>query len=199
MKTATRRTLPSLNYSRKAMDFAREQKAADAATIVANAGAEAVTKQAVEMKPAPEPISDLAMMFAGQATFTLENPNTNKRITYRVDRVQDDDRPEVFFVKFLVGQDNENDYQYLGMFTQRAATCFRTTSATRVGQDSDPVKGLRWLLEKLNVSGSFATLPNGIRCVWSCECQRCGRTLTVPSSIDNRLGPECVKKFQRGE
>ena len=26
------------------------------------------------------------------------------------------------------------------------------------------------------------------------ECQRCGKTLTVPSSIDARLGPECIKK-----
>lgn len=165
---------------------------------------ESITREELGTLATPAPavktsFNDLDMLYAGRATFTLENPATGKRCTYRVDKVQNDVKsPAVYFVKFLIGQDNENDYQYLGMLSYDWNE-FRLTGASKAGKDSDPVKGINWLLAKLKAGVTFATLPNGVRAVWAAECQRCGRTLTVVSSVDNRLGPICAKKMGRGE
>lgn len=168
--------------------------------ILAQHAQELGTPGAIPAVPAAA-FTDLEMMFAGTATFTLENPATGKRYTYRINRVENEGRPPVYFVKYLAGPDNESDYQYLGMLGRYGdgfAYC-RLTGASKVGLESDPVKGLNWLLGKLNTGATFATLPNGIRAVWSAICQRCGATLTVPGSIDARLGPVCAKKMKRGE
>ena len=54
----------------------------------------------------------LSFILAGNATFTLRSLRTGARYTYKVREAED--KPGVFFVKYLIGQDNENDYRYLG-------------------------------------------------------------------------------------
>jgi hypothetical protein len=42
-------------------------------------------------------------------------------------------------------------------------------------------------------------LPNFIEIWHEGRCGKCGRTLTVPDSIANGLGPECIKTISKSE
>lgn len=133
-------------------------------------------------------LTDYQIMLCGKATFTLEA--SGKRYTYRVKRV-DGTHGVAYFVNLLTGPDNTSDYTYLGIIDDQQGA-FRLTKASKLGLDTDPVKGITWLVRKLHKG---ETLPESVRLLWSSKCQRCGRALTVPSSIDARLGPECAGKM----
>lgn len=60
---------------------------------------------------------------------------------------------------------------------------------SRLPINSDPCRGIAWLIGKLFNNQS---MPAGVRLLWADQCQRCGRKLTAPSSIDARLGPDCA-------
>jgi len=51
-------------------------------------------------------------VLGGRARFTLVSKQTGKRYTYRVSKAKDTD--DVFFASLLVGQNNEQDYEYIG-------------------------------------------------------------------------------------
>lgn len=135
-------------------------------------------------------ISDYRVMLSGKATFTLES--SGKRYTYRVNRVESEQegRDPSFFVSLLTGQDNQNNFTYMGLLQARSGV-FMTTKASKLPINSDPCRGIAWLALKLF---NNQALPVGVRLLWANQCQRCGRKLTVPSSIDARLGPECAGK-----
>lgn len=134
-------------------------------------------------------MNDYQVLTAGKATFTLEG--MGRRWTYRIARSQDGER---YFAKLLTGTDNEGDYTYLGVLDPDAAQV-RLTRASRMNDQSEPVRALRWVVSTLHDQGTDALRTKGFRLLWSSRCARCGRTLTVPSSIDSRLGPECAKHF----
>ena len=122
---------------------------------------------------------------AGKAIFTLENENSGNRFTYKVKKLKDKD---IWFVSVLNGPDNYHNYNYLGcIFGQD----FRSTKKSKIGQDALSFKAFKWLNSMLNVT---APLPEGINIYHEGRCGRCGKRLTVPSSIMSGFGPECVKK-----
>lgn len=125
-------------------------------------------------------------IFAGNATFTVVSEATGVRFTYRV-RQSDDGR--VYFVKVLVGPDNESSYAYAGIIRNNGGPrTFTTTRASKVGKDAPSVKGFEWLLRRLNADEE----PNGAEVWHEGRCGRCGRTLTVPESIARGIGPTCA-------
>jgi len=137
-------------------------------------------------------IGDYRVLLSGKATFTLEF--RDERYTYRVNRFEPEGGGDpMFFVNLLTGQDNEADYTYLGMLQPRSGQ-FRTTNKSRMPADSKPCRGFSWVAGKMFAGLQADQMPNGVMVKWSERCQRCGRTLTVPSSIDARLGPECATK-----
>ena len=140
------------------------------------------------MAAATMTISDYRILLSGKATFTLES--SGKRYTYRIKRVESEQegRDASFFVSLLTGSDNENNYTYLGMLIARQGR-FVTTKSSRLPISSDPCHGIAWLVGKLF---NNQPLPASVRLLWADQCQRCGRKLTVPSSIDARLGPDCA-------
>ena len=125
---------------------------------------------------------------AGRATFTLQSKRTGERFTYRVCAPQKDGRLDteanVRFVKVLTGSDNESDYQYAGFFRVDDFVFRHGGAKARIGVTAPSVKAIEWFLRNLG-----STLVE----VWhEGSCGRCGRTLTVPESIEIGLGPICM-------
>ena len=139
-------------------------------------------------------------MFAGDAILTFISKKTGKRFTFRFTRPESESgRSRPTWVKVLSGPNNDSDYNFLGTIWDGAqGRSYRHSSKSRVGQDSDSVRAVQWLLKALNV-GDF-TPGTGARskldlCTVHHEgrCGRCGRRLTVPSSVASGFGPECVQ------
>ena len=148
-------------------------------------------------------------VLAGKAIFTVYNEQTDVRYTFKVTKkeprksdvlawmhrhglTEEQAKAEIgptFFVNFLTGPDNENDYTYLGMLNA-ATGVVRTTRASRMGDDSLPVIAANWTLRQIwrqNALQPHVFLAHAGR------CGRCARLLTVPSSIESGIGPECQK------
>jgi hypothetical protein len=123
-------------------------------------------------------------MLAGNATFTLESRKTGMRYTFKVRRSETGD---VHFVSLLTGSDNESDYSYVGIIGTNG---FRLTKKSRMSMDSVPVKAFSYTYGFV-ARGESAP---GVEIHHAGRCGRCGRKLTVPSSIETGLGPECARK-----
>ncbi len=121
-------------------------------------------------------------LWGGNARVTIVSKKTGVRYTYRVRRVEGED--DKYFVSLLTGSDNETAYTYVGMVK---AGEFRLTKASKYKDTSSPVRGFRYLKSKLDVG----VLPDDLEAWHEGRCGRCGRALTVPSSIARGIGPEC--------
>lgn len=134
---------------------------------------------------------------AGRAIFTVANP-AGTHYTYRV-RAKDfaDGTGTRHFVSLLTGPDNLHDYTYIGMLssplvdTQRhAAPHLILTAKSKLPATATPVAVLNWALQ---VIAGLRPLPPGYSIQHEGRCGRCGRTLTVPESIERGIGPECAQ------
>jgi hypothetical protein len=123
----------------------------------------------------------------GNATFTAVSKKTGARFTFKVCKPS---KEKPFFVSVLTGQDNENDFTFLG-------TIF---------DGGKYVKGRRSsILESAPSAVAFEfvwnrsyDLPEGVEIFHEGKCCCCGRKLTVPESIASGVGPECAKKLFGG-
>jgi hypothetical protein len=145
-----------------------------------------------EQEQETEMLATQDILTAGKATFTLAG--MDRRWTFRIVKVENDDNREpIYFATLLTGSDNEDSYTYLGVY-QPQVGWVKLTKASQYKEDSEVVRALRWVVGLIYNNNEAEVESKGFRMVWSSTCQRCGRTLTVPSSVDNRLGPECAKK-----
>lgn len=136
-------------------------------------------------------LTDPGMAFnfvhGGNARFTLVSPRTGVRFTYRVrqglDR-QTNEKQDRYFVSLLTGHDNESDYSYIGMID--GCKEFRRTSGSKVSENSPSYIAFSWFFKKLREGKLLVEFWHEGRCA------RCGRTLTVPSSLETGFGPECI-------
>ena len=125
-------------------------------------------------------------VFAGNATFTLVSKKTGARFTYKIRRGEPQGtRAPLTFASVLSGPDNQADYTYMGIVV--AGRSLVMTRASRVTADAPSFRALRWFLENLDSAQ--------VECHHEGRCGRCGRALTVPSSIESGLGPECASKI----
>ncbi len=122
-------------------------------------------------------------MLAGKATFTILNSETQKRFTFRV-RKPSDETPH--FVSVLSGANNEKDYRFLGTIFEGAVYQHGRKSSIKTSAQS--AKVFTWLWERLQNGG----LPAQVQVFHEGTCGRCGRKLTVPKSIEDGFGPECI-------
>jgi hypothetical protein len=129
-----------------------------------------------------------AYVLAGHATITLTSLRTNARYTYRVTQAKDDNgNPKpMWFVGLLSGPDNTSDYTYVGVL---AAEGLRLTKKSKYTADSKPVRGFQFFWKHVNA----ALMPPEMEVRHEGACGRCGRKLTVPSSIDRGIGPDCLE------
>lgn len=128
----------------------------------------------------------LAFILAGDAIFTITNTKTGNRATYKVVKHADKD---LWFVRYLAGADNDNDYRYLGIINERHN--FSLTAKSAAGHDALVTRCFAWTWARLSTN---MALPSHVEIWHEGRCGRCGRRLTVPESIASGFGPECIKK-----
>jgi len=123
-------------------------------------------------------------ILAGNATVTVENEQTGGRFTFKVIQ-PDDSKPH--FVRVLTGNNNETDYTFLGTIFNKAN--YRHGRNSRITEQATSAKAFNWVWAHL------ADLPANVHIYHEGRCGRCGRKLTVPSSIKTGFGPECAGKI----
>lgn len=133
-------------------------------------------------------------MLAGNACMTLVSKRTGTRFTYKIRQPQPE-KPH--FVSLLTQPDNEHGYSFLGtIFVPNEGieySTYRYGNRSRIGMDAESAKAFEWFFKNLRVGRLSDQLE-----VWhEGRCGRCGRLLTVPESIANGLGPECIKRRHR--
>jgi hypothetical protein len=125
----------------------------------------------------------LNFILAGNSTSTFLNRETDNRFTYKVKKSKDSD---LFFVSVLTSPDV---YTYIGYIT----TDFKLGKKSKISKDAQSVKVFNYIFRKLK-SGN---LPEQIEIWHNGKCGKCARKLTVPSSIDTGIGPECFKNLSK--
>lgn len=129
------------------------------------------------------PESAMKFILAGSSTVTFRSAETGNRFTFKVNKKKDHD---IWFVSLLRGPDNNSDYNYMGVITPEHE--FKHTSRSRVSEGSPSFKAFRWSLSQLNAGN----MPKSLEVYHEGRCGRCNRMLTVPESIENGFGPECI-------
>jgi hypothetical protein len=127
----------------------------------------------------------LKFIFAGNSTVTFLNSETENRFTYRVKKAKDSN---LFFVSVLTGPDQ---YSYLGTVSNGNYKHGKKSNLTNAQSE----KVFSYVLNKLKTE----SLPECIEVWHEGKCGKCNRLLTVPSSIENGIGPECFKTLSKAE
>ena len=128
-------------------------------------------------------------VLAGNAILTLESQKTGVHYTYRVQRAKAPDGSPCnrWFVSLLTGPQNTSDYTYIGLLDEYG---FRLTAGSKLGADAAPVRGFKFMWTHAHDRNS---MPPQMLVRHEGRCGRCSRVLTVPESLDNGNGPECIK------
>ncbi len=127
---------------------------------------------------------DLNFIKAGNATFTIANPD-GKRYTFKVKYSK---KIKQYFAYILTGPSNTSDYTYLGMLFDDHIV---PTKKSKYSVLSLPIKVINYAIDIAN--GDKQLLP-GYFLEHNSHCGRCGRELTTPESIKTGLGPVCRGK-----
>jgi hypothetical protein len=128
-------------------------------------------------------------LFLGKAIVTFQSITTGKHFTYKIKKSKDNDN--LLFVSVLTGPDNWSNYSYIGIIQGvNGNTSFRTTAKSRFDSSAQSVVAFEWTLRHLMIGDL-----KGVRIFHEGKCLRCGRKLTVPESIQNGIGPECIHYF----
>jgi hypothetical protein len=128
-------------------------------------------------------------ILAGKSTVTLVSKKTGARFTYRIS-VSDDGA--CHFVALLSGPNNGADYKYLGRISRGIFWLGRKVPrADDISRDAPSARAFEWTWKRL----ARQVLPDDLEVWHEGSCGRCGRTLTVPSSVERGFGPECATKI----
>lgn len=146
------------------------------------------------IKAHPNDIIDPKFFTGGNAVFTVGN-GRGAHCTFRI-RKPNERAP--FFVKLLTGQDNTNDYTYIGIYQPpfndapitQGYVPLKLTKGSKLSEFSTPVKVFNWAVRLIFLGQQ---LPEGYTIRHEGRCCRCGRLLTTPESIQRGIGPECAK------
>lgn len=140
-----------------------------------------------------DPIKVVGAILAGNATLTVVSKKTGNRLTFKFSRPPlEQGRKRPVWVKVLSGADNEGDYTFLGtIWPEAQGWNYNHKRGGAVTHDAPSAKLIQWMLKQININPSALVAQAEI---WhEGRCLRCGRKLTVPSSIESGYGPECVK------
>lgn len=141
-----------------------------------------------------------AFVLAGNALFTLKSLRTQMHFTFKVQQRMRVDlmtgkqfvaSPPAWTVKVLNGPDNSRNYRAIGsLYPGDPIERFVTGSTAEERPLS--AKAFAWCWENLDRCGERFEFHHAGR------CGRCARLLTVPSSIESGIGPECADKLALG-
>lgn len=125
----------------------------------------------------------LEYILGGKSTFTIVGQK--HRFTYKV--VRTPFNKDAYFVSLLNGANNETDFGYMGMLFPNSDK-IKVTKGSKIGVDAISHIAFNFTLKNL-VRG---VIPKGVAIYHEGRCGRCGRKLTVPSSIENGFGEVCA-------
>lgn len=128
----------------------------------------------------------LKFIFAGKSIVTLLNSKTENRFTFKVKQAKDSN---MFFVGVLTGPET---YSYIGTCIEGI---YRHGKKSTISKEAQSVKVFEYVINKLKINN----LPDFVEAWHEGKCGKCGRALTVPSSISNGLGPECIKSLSKSD
>lgn len=118
---------------------------------------------------------------AGNAIITLHSKRTDRHFTFKIRAAKEN---QVHFVTLLTGGSaDDGHFTYLGCI---AGGAFRLTKNSQASATCSSVKAFDFFMKSKSLHPELAVHHEG-------RCGRCGRTLTVPSSIETGIGPECAK------
>ena len=139
---------------------------------------------------------------AGRGTMTVVSKASGARFTYKLKRAPDKLKLEVaeqerpIFVSVLTGPDNEADYKFLGTIrqvNQSSMLTYAYSYKSKISISSLSAIAFKWLIKAYN---EFPDKLLEEAEIWhEGRCGRCGRKLTVPSSIQRGFGPECIGRM----
>jgi hypothetical protein len=156
-----------------------------------NAGELAADAVLAYMTAPPESERDykpwIKRMPGKKAVFTIVNDKTGTRLTFRTRKPKGWDR---HMVDVLVGSDNSphsGDYKFIGMLA--ADGTYRPSRKSKVEAAKQHLSEvvLTW-----TIGAAQHDRLHTIRVLHHGHCARCGRALTVPSSVDRGIGPDCA-------
>ena len=128
----------------------------------------------------------LKFIFAGKSVVTFVNTKTENRFTFKVKQAKDSN---LFFVSVLT---NPDQYTYIG-------TCiegnYKHGKKSNIKSDSQSVKVFEYMIARLMNN----TLPDFLEVWHEGFCGKCGKRLTVPSSIITGIGPDCIKRLSKSD
>ena len=127
----------------------------------------------------------LKFIFAGNSSVTFLNNKTENRFSYRVKMVKNSN---IFFVSVLT----DNEYSYLGTVSNGF---YKHGNKSNLAPGSQGEKVFIYVLKNLKSN----SLSDFIEIWHEGKCGKCNRPLTVPSSIETGIGPECFKKLSKLE
>lgn len=123
-------------------------------------------------------------LLSGLSTFTFLNTKTGNNFRYKIS-ISDDGK--LFFVSTLI----DEKYSYLGTINKNLKYTYGIKS--KISKDQQTSKVFLWVIERIFNN----TLPDYIEVWHEGKCGKCGRKLTTPKSIDNGIGPECIKNLSK--
>lgn len=133
-----------------------------------------------------QPADVLTFALAGNARLTIVSKGTGQRFSYRL-RASEDGK--ITFVGVLTGSDNEHAYTYIGCIKERS---YARGVKSKIDEDAPSARAFtffwRHLIERTHVHEGLEVWHEG-------RCGRCGRTLTVPESIERGIGPDCAEQM----
>ncbi len=132
-------------------------------------------------------------MFQGKALFTLENKEKGTHITLRVQTLKrkrhqpEDTRYFDVHVKAL--NDKYAGNRYIGRIDRKSKS-FKPTGY--IERDHVGIQTVEWLIRNWNHLEEY-TAGDRMSIYHMGVCCKCGLPLTVPESIQNGIGPQCMK------
>lgn len=127
-------------------------------------------------------------ILAGNSTFTVVSKSTGKRYTFKV---KSNDSEEVFFVSYLISGDEK--YRFLGTIFKNNTSPYKYFPSRKKTDPKSVVnRTFEWVYNTIltNNQSNFDKIE-----FWhEGKCGRCGRKLTVPSSIERGLGAFCATR-----
>ena len=140
-----------------------------------------------------EEFSTSALIFAGKAVFTIKNKETGNHYTFKVQKPTSNLPAHVKAGMWWVSCKSHNN-QWIYMLTAKwengRGLFLRLTANSGITTMEHPAaKAFDWFIRKLN----DRQLPDKLILEFSDRCCRCGRELTDVRSIQQHVGPECIK------
>lgn len=109
--------------------------------------------------------------------YTLETAEGHRTFRLRTQKTDAEFMPGKQIAQYLVGADNDSDYASFGHVVGGTIRIWKRHAGN----------------EAL-AADAKAFMANPHSALKSTSCYACGRTLTVPASVHNGLGPECARK-----